>query len=59
MRDEFKPTTHSMMLQLNAWAIAYLGVALLVTGEGVQGFAYCAAHPHIMRDLLVFSACSQ
>ncbi len=57
-RTEFKPSTYGMMLQTNLWAMLYLAVANIGTGQGVDGFRYCLEHDHIMWALLKFSLCS-
>ncbi len=56
--DEYRPSTHKLMAGMNLWSIVILVPPLLLTGQGYQGLAYCAAHPGIVPAILWFSLCS-
>ena len=57
-RTEFKPSTYGMMLQTNLWALLYLLIANIITGQGQSGFQYCMEYTHIWIAILKFSLCS-
>jgi solute carrier family 35 (UDP-galactose transporter), member B1 len=57
-RKEYNPSTYSMMFQTNVYAVGYLVLANLVTGQGIEGLNYCISHPHILSSVLQFSLCS-
>lgn len=50
-----KPSVHEMMFFMNAWALAILTVAAYVTGQGVDGFAFCAGNPAVMVRAFIFA----
>lgn len=56
--NEYKPSTHGLMYQMNMWSCVYLTVLLGVTGEGVRGLVYCTNNPIMLQSLLMFAVCS-
>ena len=40
-----KPTVHEMMFFMNAWALGFLSVASLFSGQWADGFAFLAENP--------------
>ncbi|XP_069671309.1 solute carrier family 35 member B1 [Periplaneta americana] len=58
MRSEYQTKSGHMMLSMNFWSIIYLGVAILVTGEGVMFASFVQRHPNVVWQLLSFSIAS-
>jgi len=58
MRAEHKTKSSHMMLSMNLWSTAYLAVALLVTGEGIEFIHFVSRHPSIIWHLATFSVAS-
>mmetsp|Transcript_13304 Transcript_13304/g.23651 ORF Transcript_13304/g.23651 Transcript_13304/m.23651 type:complete len:344 (-) Transcript_13304:201-1232(-) len=56
--DEFKPSGHLMMRQMNLWSLLFLFPLLAVTGEGIKGFEYVMTHPETLYDVVMFGLCS-
>eukprot|EP00741_Cyanophora_paradoxa_P001781 tig00000073_g1726.t1 len=52
------PSTRQVMLNLNAWSVALLVAALVITGEGVRAFAFVARYPGVLLQVAMFSCCS-
>ncbi|CAM9229446.1 unnamed protein product [Ectocarpus sp. 6 AP-2014] len=50
-----KPTVHEMMFFMNAWALAILSAAAYLSGQAVEGYAFCSANPSVMSYVLGFS----
>jgi UDP-galactose transporter B1 len=55
---EYKLSTHDLMLGMNAFALLYTFVALVVTGEGARGLDYVVRHPWIQQDVFLFGLAS-
>ena len=58
MKLEHGTKSGHMMLAMNKWSIAYLLVALLITGEGVQFISFLQRHPSVLWELASFSVAS-
>ena len=54
---EFRPTTHSLMMQMNMWSLVFLVPILVVTGHGVEGFEYFIQHPTWQYKAWTFAFC--
>jgi UDP-galactose transporter B1 len=53
IRAEAKPSGQQMMKASNGWSTLFLGVALIVTGEGFKFFEFAHRQPTIIGNLLV------
>ncbi|XP_023724167.1 solute carrier family 35 member B1 [Cryptotermes secundus] len=58
MRSEYKTKSGHMMLNMNLWSIIYLGVAIIVSGEGLVFVNFIQRHPSLVWQLLTFSVAS-
>lgn len=58
MRSEYKTKSGHMMLSMNYWSTIYLGVAIIVTGEGLMFVNFVQRHPSLMWQLITFSLAS-
>lgn len=58
MKAEHKTKSGHMMFSMNLWSIGYLGVGLLLTGEGIEFIEFVKRHPDIVWHLLTFSVAS-
>jgi len=58
MRAEHRTSMYPMMINANVWSIFYLGIALLLTGEGVAFTAFAMRYPHVLLQMVAFSCCS-
>ncbi len=47
-----------MMYAVNVYAAMYLGVAMFLSGEGVEAVAFMQRHPHVIPRMLLFGATS-
>lgn len=58
MRSEYKTKSGHMMLSMNLWSVIYLGVAIVVSGEGLVFVNFVQRHPSVMWQLITFSIAS-
>jgi len=58
MRSEHKTKSGHMMLSMNKWSIAFLGVAILATGEVWDFLRFINRHPAVLWQLCSFSIAS-
>ena len=61
MNDKEKSSVKSpfpIMFWNNFWALVYLLIALIVTGQLFFQIAFCYYHPRVILDLLTFGVCS-
>jgi len=58
MKAEYATKSGHMMKAMNLWSTAYLGAALLVTGEGWQFFSFVSRHPSVLWQMASFSVAS-
>ncbi|KAK2145697.1 hypothetical protein LSH36_662g02028 [Paralvinella palmiformis] len=58
LRAEHRSPTHCMMLWMNVWSVIYLGVAIIVTGEGIAFMQFASRFPMVIVNMLIFSVCS-
>ncbi|XP_068244159.1 solute carrier family 35 member B1 [Palaemon carinicauda] len=58
MIAESKTKSGHMMLNMNLFSIAYLAVALLVTGELFTFAAFVQRFPEVLSKMMLFSICS-
>lgn len=54
----YQPSSNQMMFFSNLWASAFMAVALLVTGELIPAFSFCARHPEMIQNLILFGMCN-
>lgn len=55
MRSEYKTKSGHMMLSMNLWSTIYLGVAIIITGEGLMFVNFVQRHPSLVWQLITFS----
>jgi UDP-galactose transporter B1 len=58
MRSEYQTKSGHMMLSMNMWSTIYLGLAIIVTGEGHMFVNFVQRHPNIIWQLITFSVAS-
>jgi len=58
MKTEHKTKSGHMMMSMNKWSIMYLGIALAVTGEGIEFISFVKRHPSVIWQLGTFSGAS-
>merc|ERR1719150_717544 len=58
MKAEHQTKSGHMMKSMNKWSIAYLGVALALTGEGFRFASFVARHPSVIWQLASLSVAS-
>lgn len=54
----FNPSTHQLMFWQNFTSVAWLAVALLITGEGASALNFVMKYPETMSDIMLFSIVS-
>lgn len=42
-----------MMKVSNGWSTLFLGIALVITGEGLKFLEFTQRHPNVIGDLLI------
>jgi len=57
-RSENRTQAYHMMINMNIWAVLYLGVALLVTGEGYNFVLFSFRFPSVFFQMFTFSIMS-
>jgi len=58
MKTEHKTKSGHMMMSMNKWSIMYLGIALAITGEGLEFVSFINRHPSVIWQLATFSVAS-
>ena len=58
MKTEYKTKSGHMMMAMNKWSIMYLGIGLLLTGEGLEFIGFIKRHPSVIWELATFSVAS-
>merc|ERR1719369_472039 len=58
MKTEHKTKSGHMMMSMNKWSVMYLGVALTITGEGLEFLYFVERHPTVLWQLATFSVAS-
>lgn len=58
MRSESKTKSGHMMVNMNLWAMGFVGVALICTGQIFDFFTFVQRYPQIVVQLLLFSVFS-
>lgn len=58
MKSEHQTKSGHMMMSMNKWSVAYLGVALAFTGEGLEFVSFVQRHPAVIWQLATFSVAS-
>jgi len=58
MKTEHGTKSGHMMKAMNLWSMAYLGAALLITGEGFEFFSFVQRHPTVLWQMASFSVAS-
>lgn len=58
MKSEHSTKSGHMMKAMNLWSMAYLGAALILTGEGMQFIAFVQRHPSVLWQLATISIAS-
>merc|ERR1719228_2668806 len=56
--DGLTGAVQERMKSMNLWSMAYLGGALLVTGEGLEFFSFVQRHPSVLWQMASFSVAS-
>eukprot|EP00736_Rhodelphis_marinus_P002408 Rmarinus@m.9328 len=54
----YSPNTHHFMLYQNVWGILVLLVCLIAMDQLVPALTFCATHPAVIKDLVLFSIAS-
>lgn len=54
----FSPSTHQLMFWQNICSVAWLSVALALTGEGLRAVEFVLKYPVVMKDIMFFSLVS-
>ena len=49
---------HHMMYAVNVYSAVYLGVAMFLSGEGVEAVGFIQRHPHVLLWMLAFAVAS-
>lgn len=58
MKLEHSTKSGHMMMAMNKWSVAYLSVALVASGEGVEFISFIQRHPSVVWQLATFSVAS-
>ena len=58
MKLEHSTKSGHMMMAMNKWSVAYLSVALVACGEGVEFISFIQRHPSVVWQLATFSVAS-
>jgi len=58
MKLEHSTKSGHMMMAMNKWSVAYLSVALVASGEGVEFVSFIQRHPSVVWQLATFSVAS-
>ncbi|EDW66923.1 solute carrier family 35 member B1 homolog [Drosophila virilis] len=57
MRAASAPSGQQMMLSMNYWSTLMLGVAMVVTGEGMEFIQFALRHPEVWIHLSMIALC--
>jgi len=58
MKSEHQTKSGHMMKAMNLWSMLFLGVSLVVTGEGVEFLGFVSRHPGVIWQILTFCIAS-
>ena len=58
MKLEHSTKSGHMMMAMNKWSVAYLTVALVASGEGLEFVSFIQRHPSVIWQLATFSVAS-
>jgi len=58
MKSEHQTKSGHMMKAMNLWSMLFLGVALTVTGEGLEFLGFISRHPAVTWQILTFCVAS-
>merc|ERR1719431_2484392 len=58
MKLEHSTKSGHMMMAMNKWSVAYLSVALVASGEGLEFVSFIQRHPSVVWQLATFSVAS-
>lgn len=56
--DEFKPSTHGIMLYMNVWSVIFLSIAIFMSGDAVRGLKELYYWDEIHADVILFALSS-
>ncbi|XP_014254428.1 solute carrier family 35 member B1 homolog [Cimex lectularius] len=54
---KYKPKSDQLMLEMNKWSMLYLGLMVLVTGEGMDFLSFVQRHPSSILQIIMISFC--
>ncbi|XP_017777696.1 PREDICTED: solute carrier family 35 member B1 homolog [Nicrophorus vespilloides] len=55
MRANAKPSGEQMMLNMNFWSCIYLGIGLILTGEGMEFSKFVGRHPYVLYNITLLA----
>jgi len=55
---KYRPSSQAMMFQTNLWAVIYMGVGLILFGQGITGVQFVNSHPGVIPHILLYSLSS-
>jgi len=58
MKAEHNTRSGHMMKAMNLWSMIFLGVALVITGEGLEFIGFISRHPGVIWQILSFCVAS-
>jgi UDP-galactose transporter B1 len=58
MKSEHNTRSGHMMQAMNLWSMLFLGVALVITGEGLEFIGFMSRHPGVIWQVLSFCVAS-
>lgn len=58
MKSEHQTKSGPMMFNMNLWSVIFLGIALVISGEGVEFISFVQRHPSVILQILTFSVAS-
>lgn len=54
----YRPSAFQLMFHLNFWVVLMLAAAVLVTGQGIEGWIFCVRNPQAALYIVLFSISS-
>uniref|UniRef100_R4G4R0 Putative udp-gal transporter n=3 Tax=Rhodnius TaxID=13248 RepID=R4G4R0_RHOPR len=54
---QYKPKSENLMLGINKWALLFVGVIIIYTGEAVQCLAFLQRHPSAILQVFTIATC--
>lgn len=58
LNKQHRPSAFQLMFHLNFWVVLMLAVAVLVTGQGIEGWIFCVKNPQAALYIAMFSVSS-